>query len=61
MFFQTVSPLFEAGEVLLGLSLTMFVAALIPAPGPTRSFSPSITLRISRASRSTTTGTPSPA
>ena len=29
MFFQTVSPLFEAGEVLLGLSLTMFVAALI--------------------------------
>jgi hypothetical protein len=29
MFFQTVSPLFEAGEALLGLSLTMFVAALI--------------------------------
>jgi hypothetical protein len=29
MFFQTVSPLFAAGEVLLGLSLTMFVGALI--------------------------------
>ena len=29
MFFQTVSSLFEAGEVILGLSLTMFVAALI--------------------------------
>jgi hypothetical protein len=29
MFFQTVSPLFAVGEVLLGLSLTMFVGALI--------------------------------
>jgi hypothetical protein len=29
MFFQTVPPLFAAGEVLLGLSLTMFVGALI--------------------------------
>src|SRR3984957_20972492 len=29
MFFQTVSPLFAAGEVLLGLSITMFVGALI--------------------------------
>ena len=25
MLFQTVSPLFAAGEVLLGLSITMFV------------------------------------
>ena len=29
MFFQNVPPLFAAGEVLLGLSLTMFVGALI--------------------------------
>jgi hypothetical protein len=29
MFFHTVPPLFAAGEVLLGLSLTMFVGALI--------------------------------
>jgi hypothetical protein len=29
MFFQTVSPLFAAGEVLLGLSLTLFIGALI--------------------------------
>jgi hypothetical protein len=29
MFFQTVSPLFAAGEVLLGLSITMFVGALV--------------------------------
>jgi hypothetical protein len=29
MFFHTVSPLFAAGEVLLGLSLTIFVGALI--------------------------------
>jgi hypothetical protein len=29
MFFQTVSPLFAAGELLLGLSTTMFVVALI--------------------------------
>jgi hypothetical protein len=29
MFFQTVSALFAAEEVLLGLSFTMFVGALI--------------------------------
>jgi hypothetical protein len=29
MFFQTVSPLFAAGEILLGLSLTLLVGALI--------------------------------
>jgi hypothetical protein len=29
MLFQSVSPLFAAGGVLLGLSITMFVGALI--------------------------------
>ena len=33
MFFQTVPPLFAAGKVLLGLSLTMFVGALIRTVG----------------------------
>jgi hypothetical protein len=29
MFYPFVSPLFAAGEVMLGLSLTLFVGALI--------------------------------